>query len=72
MDDHDDDNSLHEKPLEFMTSIANSGGFCDGQAILPEEGHYRCFCSCGNLDVEAPTQDEGLRLARVHTGSVPA
>jgi hypothetical protein len=31
-----DDNALHEKPLEFLTSIASTGGSCDGQAILPD------------------------------------
>ncbi|BBZ70723.1 hypothetical protein MPRS_18160 [Mycobacterium paraseoulense] len=34
----DDDSALHEKPLEFLASIANTGGDCDGQAILPETG----------------------------------
>ncbi|MDT5018589.1 MAG: hypothetical protein QOD39_4749, partial [Mycobacterium sp.] len=46
-----DDNALHEKPLEFLTSIANTGGSCDGQAILPENGHFRCTCSCDNWDI---------------------
>jgi hypothetical protein len=64
-----DDNSLHEKPQEFLTSIANTGGYCDGQAILPDNGHYRCFCSCGNWTFEADTAEEGLREARIHTGS---
>ena len=36
-----DDSALHEKPLEFLTSIANTGGSCDGQAILPVNGHFR-------------------------------
>jgi len=73
MDDHED-SALHEKPLEFMTSIANSGGYCDGQAVLPYEGKegYYAFCSCGDWSVDAKSQEEGLRLARVHTGSVSA
>ncbi|MBF6472508.1 SDR family NAD(P)-dependent oxidoreductase [Nocardia abscessus] len=32
--------------IEFITSIANSGGYCDGQAVLPyeeREGYY-AFC----------------------------
>lgn len=70
-DDHED-NGLYEQPLEFLTSIANSGGFHDGQAIVPEGDHYRCFCSCGEWNIEAPSNEEGLHLARVHTGSVPA
>jgi hypothetical protein len=64
-----DDNSLHEKPLEFVSSIANTGGSCDGQAILPDGGHYRCFCSCGNWTFETGDPQEGLRQARIHTGS---
>jgi hypothetical protein len=67
----DQDNALHEKPLEFLTSIANTGGSCDGQAILPENGHYRAYCSCGNWSIEVADSEEGLRLARVHTGSAP-
>ena len=66
----DDDNSLHEKPLEFVSSIANTGGACDGQAILPDNGHYRCFCSCGNWTYETDDPDDGLRQARIHTGSL--
>ncbi|MEO3822729.1 hypothetical protein [Actinomadura sp. B10D3] len=73
MDDHDE-NALHEKPLEFMTSIANSGGHCDGQAVLPHENRtgYYAFCSCGDWRVDVETQEDGLHLARVHTGSVQA
>lgn len=66
----DDDSSLHEKPLEFIASIANTGGECDGQAILPEDGRYRCFCSCGNWTLETDDKQEGLRQARIHTGSL--
>ena len=66
------ESALAEKPLEFLVSIANSAGSCDGQAIIPEEDHYRCWCSCGAWNVEAPTQWAGLHLARVHTASVPA
>ena len=51
---------------------AGTGGYHDGQAIVPEGDHYRCWCSCGEWQVEAPTEAEGLHLARVHTGSVPA
>src|ERR1700756_320974 len=65
-----DDSALHEKPLEFLTSIANTGGSCDGQAILPVNGHFRCTCSCGDWDVEVDDPQEGLRQARIHTGSV--
>jgi hypothetical protein len=68
----DDDNSLHEKPLEFISSIANTGGSCDGQAILPDDGRYRCFCSCGKWTFETDNPEDGLRQARIHTGSMTA
>lgn len=64
-----DDNALHAKPQEFLTSIADTGGECDGQAILPDNGHYRCFCTCGNWTVETDSAEEGLRQARIHTGT---
>jgi hypothetical protein len=67
----DDDNALHEKPLEFLAGIANTGGSCDGQAILPENGHFRASCSCGNWSIEVDDSEEGLRLARAHTGNTP-
>jgi hypothetical protein len=72
--DSDDDNSLYEKPLEFLQSIANTGGYCDGQAIIPDDdaNDYDCWCSCGQWRIRAATTEEGLHAARVHTGSVPA
>lgn len=68
--EHDYESALEEKPLEFLTSIANSGGYCDGQAIVPDGDGYACWCSCGEWRIEAPSQAEGLRLARLHTGSI--
>jgi hypothetical protein len=65
----DDDNALHEKPLEFLASIANTGGSCDGQSILPENGHFRASCSCGNWSIEVDDPQEGLKLARAHTSN---
>jgi len=70
-----EDSALDEKPSEFFTSGAGSygaGSYHDGQAIVPEGDHYRCRCSCGEWQIEAPTEAQGLHLARVHTGSVPA
>jgi hypothetical protein len=66
----DGESPLDEKPSEFLASIGNTGGRHDGQAIVPEGDHYKCWCSCGEWLVEAPTEEQGLRLARVHTGSV--
>jgi hypothetical protein len=70
--DTDEESALDEKPSEFFTSMASTGGRHDGQAIVPEGDHYRCWCSCGEWQIEAPTEAQGLHLARVHTGSVPA
>jgi hypothetical protein len=67
--DADEESALDEKPSEFFTS---SGGYHDGQAIVPEGDHYKCWCSCGDWLIEAPTEEQGLHLARVHTGSGPA
>jgi hypothetical protein len=64
------ESAFDEKPSEFFAGAALSGGWHDGQAIVPEGDHYRCWCTCGEWAVEAPTEAEGLRLARVHTGSV--
>ena len=35
MEHEEYESALEEKPLEFLVSIANSGGSCDGQAIVP-------------------------------------
>ena len=70
MSDTGQESALDEKPSEFFT--ASAGGRHDGQAIVPEGDHYKCWCSCGQWLIEAPTEAEGLHLARVHTGSVPA
>ncbi|OBI50117.1 hypothetical protein [Mycobacterium sp. E796] len=66
-----DDNSLHEKPLEFLQSIANNAGDCTGQAIVPSKDgeHYDCWCSCRQWRIEAASVEEGLRAAREHTES---
>jgi len=66
------ESALEEKPSEFFAGAVLGGGFHDGQAIIPEGDHYRAWCTCGEWAVEAPTEAEGLHLARVHTGSVPA
>jgi len=68
----DYESALEEKPLEFLVSVANSGGSCDGQAVVPEGDRYRCWCSCTEWNIEAPTQAEGLRLARLHTSAAGA
>jgi hypothetical protein len=70
--DTGEESALDEKPSEFFSSMASTGGYHDGQAIVPEGDHYKCWCSCGEWLVEAPTEEAGLHLARLHTGSAPA
>ncbi|MEB3031876.1 hypothetical protein [[Mycobacterium] nativiensis] len=69
MDDYE--SPLEETPLEFLTSIANSGGDHGvehaGQAVVPEGDHYRCWCSCGRWSITARDQEQGLAAARAHT-----
>ena len=65
-----DDNLLYDSPVEFMTEAANSDG-CMAQSVIPvAEGKYVCHCSCGTWNITAPSRDEGLRLARVHTDAM--
>jgi hypothetical protein len=64
------DNVLHDSPTEFMHDAANEDGRCVAQSVIPVgDGSYRCACSCGRWDIIAPGRAEGLRLARVHTGT---
>lgn len=67
-----DENSLHEKPAEFMSALKDNAGHCDAQSILPAGDHYACHCTCGSWDVVAPTREEGLALARAHTAGTRA
>ncbi len=61
------DSVLYDLPGEFVSSMAESSGYCDAQAVLPSEDHYIAFCTCGNWHTTTPTRDEGLTLARAHT-----
>jgi hypothetical protein len=65
--DIDDDNVMHDSPVEFLSMMANSSGQCIVQSVLPDGDIYRCHCTCGNWDVIATSQDEGLKLAEAHT-----
>jgi hypothetical protein len=67
-----DDNSLQEKPAEFMSALRDNAGYCDAQSILPVDDHYACHCTCGAWDITAPTREEGLALARAHTTATGA
>lgn len=66
-----DDNVMYDSPTEFLHEAAQHAGECVAQSVIPQDGGtYRCACSCGHWETRAPSRDEGLRLAREHTGSV--
>jgi len=65
------DNLMYDSPTEFLHEVAQHSGLCVAQSVIPEEdGSYRCACSCEEWEVSAPSREEGLRLARRHTGSL--
>ena len=65
-----DDNVMYDTPLEFMSEVAEHSGQCAAQSVIPmDDGTYICGCSCERWEITAPSRDEGLRLARQHTGS---
>ncbi len=64
------DNVMYDSPTEFLHEAASSGNACVAQSVIPQaDGGYVCACSCENWRVIAPSREEGLRLARKHTGS---
>lgn len=65
------DNIMYDSPTEFLHDAASSAGACVAQSVIPtDDGAYRCACSCEQWDITTPSRDEGLRQARIHTGSV--
>jgi hypothetical protein len=65
-----DDNVMYDSPTEFLHDIAQHAGMCVAQSVIPDsDGTYLCACSCERWEVTAPNREEGLRLARRHTGS---
>jgi hypothetical protein len=66
----EDENPLFDFPSEFLTSLTTADGVCEAQSILPEGDHYLGHCTCGRWDVIAASQDEGVEMARRHTGSL--
>jgi hypothetical protein len=66
------DNVMYDSPTEFLHDVASSSGACVAQSVIPTgQGEYLCACSCEQWEVSVPSREEGLRLARVHTGSEP-
>ncbi|GGN39256.1 hypothetical protein [Streptomyces fuscichromogenes] len=63
------DNVMYDSPTEFLHDVAGAGA-CVAQSVIPrDEGGYVCACSCERWEVVATSREEGLRLAREHTGS---
>jgi len=63
------DNVMHDSPTEFLHEVTQTTGVCAAQSVIPREDDYLCACSCGQWQTSAPTRQEGLRLARLHTAS---
>jgi hypothetical protein len=62
---------LHDSPTEFLHDMAMSSTACVAQSVIPnDQGTYTVACACQNWETTAPTREEGLHLARRHTGSV--
>jgi len=65
-----DDSIMYDSPLEFVTSAIQRQDECAAQSVIPRgDGSYACGCSCERWEAIAPSIEEGLRLAREHTGS---
>ena len=65
------DSLMYDSPTDFLHEVAQHSGLCVAQSVIPgEDGTYRCACSCEQWEVSAPSREEGLRLARRHTGSL--
>jgi hypothetical protein len=66
-----DSNLLYDTPTEFLHEVAQKSGRCEAQSVIPlDDGTYACACSCESWEVIAPSRQEGLQLARRHTGSI--
>jgi len=64
----EEESTLHDSPKEFISALANVGGGCDAQSVLPQgDGSYLCHCTCGEWDVTAISQADGLLMAQKHT-----
>jgi hypothetical protein len=65
-----DDNIMYDTPLEFVTGAIQRAGECIAQSVIPRDGgSYLCGCSCKKWEATASSLEEGLRLARQHTGT---
>jgi hypothetical protein len=63
------DNIMYDSPTEFLHDVASANGECVAQSVIPnDEGVYVVACSCERWETTAPTREEGLNMARRHTG----
>jgi hypothetical protein len=66
-----DDSVMYDTPLEFVSGAIQRQDECAAQSVIPRgDGTYACGCSCEKWEATAPSLEEGLRLARQHTGTV--
>jgi hypothetical protein len=64
------DNVMYDTPLEFVADAIQRSSECAAQSVIPcDDGSYACACSCKNWQATASSLEEGLRLARRHTGA---
>lgn len=64
-----DANVMYDTPLEFVNEAVGRSNECVAQSVMPlEDGTYVCGCSCEKWEATASTVEEGLRLAREHSG----
>jgi hypothetical protein len=63
-----DDSVLYDTPLEFVASAIQRDD-CAAQSVIPRgDGNYACACSCKRWEAIAPSLEQGLQMAREHTG----
>jgi hypothetical protein len=68
--DETGDSVMYDTPLEFVASAVQRQDECAAQSVIPrDDGSYACGCSCRRWEATAPSLQEGLRLAREHTGT---
>jgi hypothetical protein len=61
---------LYDTPLEFVSGAIQRHDECAAQSVIPRgDGTYACGCSCDRWEATAPSLEEGLALARQHTGT---
>jgi hypothetical protein len=66
-----DESIMYDTPLEFVSSAIQRQDECAAQSVIPnDDGSYACGCSCRQWEATAASVEDGLRLARQHTGTI--